>query len=48
MARLCDDGSLTAKHAYITVTTVTIWNEKQHYEIRCIKILYKVQREQNQ
>jgi hypothetical protein len=48
MARLCDDGSLQAKHSYITETNVTIWNEKQRYEIRCMKILYKEPGQQNQ
>jgi len=48
MARLCEQGSLTAKHSYITETTVKIWNENLHHEIRCMKILHKEPGQQNQ
>ena len=48
MACLFADGSLTAKHSYIIETTVTIWNENQHHEIRCMKILHKEPGQQNQ
>ena len=48
MVRLCEDGSLTAKHSYIIETTVTIWNENQHHEIRRMKISHKEPGQQNQ
>jgi hypothetical protein len=48
MARLCEKDSLTAKHSYIIETTVTIWNEYQHHEIRCVKSLHREPEQQNQ